>query len=93
MIVCGWCGHPTRSVDRCEACGHVWPQVPWEQRGEAVPQIRTDAAGRPSLDPKAIRRRLREAQAELGGTTTVAQLAEHLGVSDKTVRRWREMSG
>ena len=87
MIACGWCGHPTADEDRCESCRHPNPRLPWDQRGEAVPVIRE---GRPALDRGEVRRRLAEARA--AGATTVEQIAEHLEVSPRTVRRWRELS-
>lgn len=93
MIRCGWCHGPTANVDRCSSCGHVDPERPWLQRGEAVPHIGSDAVGRPSLDPSAIARRLADARHALGDNATVQQLAEHLDVDPKTVRRWRALTG
>lgn len=60
------------------------------------PEIQTDAAGRPGLDVNDVRRQLAAAAEVIKGrgqAATVARLAEQLGVSDKTVRRWREMVG
>lgn len=93
MIRCGWCGNPTANRDRCTSCGHVDPERPWHQRGEPVPSVHVDAAGRPALDRKAIRRRLEEARHALGADATVEQIAEFLNVSVRTVGRWRKLAG
>lgn len=93
-LICGWCGHTTAGSP-CSSCGRD-AVLPWTQRGLEPPTVRTDAVGRPPLDVAAIRRQLREATAALqsmGGTVTNARLAELLGVSDKTIRRWRELAG
>lgn len=93
-IQCGWCGQPASRT----ACGHCGrdPVLPWAQRAQEPPEIRTDAAGRPVLDDRTIRRRLAEARIaieEAGGTVTVEALAEHLDVAPRTVRRWRDRLG
>lgn len=93
MIVCGWCERPTANPDRCTSCGHPDPGRPWEQRALPVPVVRTDAVGRPALDPLAVRRRLQDARHALGPDATHAQIAEHLDVSEKTVRRWLKVAG
>lgn len=93
MISCGWCGKPTANSDRCTSCGHPDPERPWLQRGLPVPEIRTDAAGRPALDPKAIRARLDDARRALGPGATAERMAEYLDVSPRTVRRWQQMAG
>lgn len=86
MIECGWCGQPS-APDRCGHC-HRDPAVPWRQRGlEPVP-LRTDAVGRPALDPDELRHRFAVARKDLGEHATVDALAERLDVSPKTVRRW-----
>lgn len=84
MIVCGWCGRPTRDVPACDRCGHVDPRLPFIQRGLPVPS-----------ETEVRRRRLHEAEAALraeGEEPTAERLAEMLGVSDRTVRRWQQMS-
>ena len=86
MIACGWCGLATANPDRCTSCGHEDPSRPWLQRGQSPPTI----DGR--TDPTTIRRRLAEATRALGGSPTIEALAEELGVSPRTVRRWREMT-
>jgi hypothetical protein len=86
VIRCGWCGKPTANEDRCTSCGHSDPTRPYFQRGEAVPQI----DGR--LDSADVRRRLAEARSALGGNPSVERIAEHLDVSPRTVRRWRELA-
>lgn len=93
MILCGWCEHPTANPDRCISCGHPDPGRPWEQRGDAPPVVRTDATGRPALDPSVIRHRLADARHEVGQYATHAELAEFLNVSEKTVRRWLKVAG
>ena len=81
MIVCGWCGQPTKA-DRCANCQRD-PVLPWTQRAQQPPPV----------DPRDRERRLlAEARASLGRDATVEQLAEHLDISPRTVRRWREMS-
>ena len=92
-MICGWCEQPTANLVRCSSCGHPDPGRPWEQRGEATPTVRADVVGRPVLDPAAIRRRLSEARRVLGDTVTIERLAEHLEVSEKTVRRWQKVAG
>lgn len=86
MIRCGWCGGPTASHDRCTSCGHEAPERPWIQRGQEAPAV----SGR--VDATDVRRRLAEATRALGGSPSIEALAEQLGVSPRTVRRWREMA-
>lgn len=86
LIICGWCGHPTQNEIRCSSCGHEDPSRPWTQRGQDAPTI----AGR--TNPDDVRKRLAEATRDLGGSPTIEALAERLGVSPRTVRRWREMT-
>lgn len=83
MIRCGWCGKPTANRDRCTSCGHIDPERPFIQRGDPVPTYNASDVNR---------KRLADAQAELGPDATIERLAEHLDVSPRTVRRWREMS-
>lgn len=78
MILCGWCGAPTPS-GACASCGRD-AALPWAQRGQTPPQ-----ADSPT-------RRLAQAVAALGADATVERIAEHLDVSPRTVRRWREMA-
>lgn len=100
MIVCGWCGHPAGEWEttslmpvggECRACGHEDPARPWVQRGKHPPELRTDAVGRPSLDPVAIRKRLHDARTVLPGATQEA-IAEHLGISLRTLGRWQKLA-
>lgn len=79
MIVCGWCNHPTEP-GVCRSCGRD-PALPWTHR----------AMDPPTPAPEHVTR-LAEAAAALGPHATIAQVAEFLDVSDRTVRRWREMS-
>jgi putative transposase len=44
-------------------------------------------------EPEQIVRLLREAEAELAGGKTVAQVAQKLGVSEQTYYRWRQRYG
>lgn len=90
MIVCGWCGHPTKG-DPCASCGHEDPARPWRQRGQEPPVAKTDAVGRPVVDARTIRRRLAEARSALPGATG-AQLAEHLDISVRTLGRWQKVA-
>lgn len=90
-IKCGWCMTPT-SHDPCHACEHPDPTRPWIQRGLTPPQVKTDAAGRPTLDPREVRRKLREARAELGSDATTDMLAEHLRISNRTLGRWQKLT-
>ena len=83
MIRCGWCGKATEATERCAACDHIDPTRPYVQRGEPVP----------GLDRGDVnRRRLAEAMKTLGDDATIERIAEHLDVSPRTVRRWREMT-
>jgi hypothetical protein len=86
VIACGWCGHATANLDRCTSCGHEDPARPHRQRGSEPPVV----DGR--IDPTDVRKRLAEATRTLGGNPTIEALAEQLGVSPRTVRRWREMT-
>lgn len=82
MIACGWCGKPTEP-DRCGVCGRD-PVLPWTQRGLEPPES------------DAHTHELATAAAELrreGRRVTAETLAERLGVSPRTVRRWQEMAG
>lgn len=47
----------------------------------------------PPVPPPEHVTRLAEAALALGPHATIAAIAEYLDVSDRTVRRWREMSG
>lgn len=90
-IVCGWCGEATPAAPPCLVCGRD-PSIPYEQRGQAPIPVRVDAAGRPTLDEREIRKRLAVAQRaieESGRPATVSALAEQLEVDESTVRRWR----
>lgn len=89
MILCGWCGKQT-GPGRCSTCGHEDPERPYVQRGQEVPQVRL--GGRPGSDRKENARRLAEARNALGSNATVEDIAEHLDVSPRTVRRWQEMA-
>jgi hypothetical protein len=93
VIVCGWCERPTADRTRCASCGHPDPGRPWRQRGSAPPIVRTDATGRPSLSPSAVRHRIAEARHALGSDATHAELAEYLDVSERTMRRWLKVAG
>lgn len=87
-IACGWCGHATEP-SRCGYCGRD-PALPYLHRGE-TPQILNDPeAGRPVLNERQIGHRLAAAVAELGPGATVERLADFLGVSPRTVRRWKK---
>ncbi len=44
-------------------------------------------------EPERIVRLLRDAEAELAGGKTVAQVAQKLGVSEQTFYRWRQRYG
>jgi len=80
MIVCGWCGHATEpSV--CAGCGRD-PVLAWYQRGLTPPEAKQHSA-----QLAAARRRLRNK----GQSPTAEALAEEMGVSERTIRRW--MSG
>lgn len=92
MILCGWCLKPTADVARCGQCGHPGPRIPWDQRATEVPIIRAEAAGRPALDVKGIRQKLREARTNLGPEATQAALADHLGISARTLGRWQKLA-
>ncbi len=43
--------------------------------------------------PEQIIARLREADAMLGGGRSIAQVVQHLGVSEQTFHRWRNQYG
>ena len=89
MIACGWCGEPTTSLDRCSHCGHEDPARPWVQRGQEPPTAADIERADRRRRIAAARRRLEDA----GQRVTDEALAELLGVSARTVGRWREMSG
>lgn len=57
------------------------------------PTVESQDAGRPTLDPSEVRRRLADARGALGPNATLAAVAEHLEVSEATVRRWRKVAG
>lgn len=82
MIVCGWC-HADTPEFRCVACGRD-PAIPWIQRAETPPQV-AEAKRADNY------RRLVQARRDLGPDATNERIAELLGVSEKTIRRW--MSG
>lgn len=44
-------------------------------------------------EPEKIIRLLRDAEAELAGGRTVAQVVPKLGISEQTYHRWRQRSG
>jgi hypothetical protein len=87
VIICGWCGHATATLDRCTSCGHEDPPRPWVQRGQEAPTV----DGR--TDPVEVRKRLAEARAAIGAPVTTARLAEYLDVDQRTVRRWQKVAG
>lgn len=92
MIRCGWCGHSTPS-DRCTYCGRN-PTIPWEHRDLTPPVVDApDAPGRPTLEAEEVRHKLADARRALGQRATNAALAEHLGIAESTVRRWRKVAG
>lgn len=90
MIVCGWCSSAT-APGLCSTCGRD-PALPWLQRGSEPPDVKEQPAGRPRLDPAQIKHRLRLALKELPEATN-AELAEHLGIGETTVRNWRKVAG
>lgn len=94
-IVCGFCGSPVEfGAALCSNCRHD-PLTAYVQRGQE-PELIEEGAGRPTLDLADTRHRLQQATADLkamGRAVTVAHLADHLGVSDRTVRRWQQMAG
>lgn len=90
MIECGWCGHPTQPGP-CSYCGRP-AQLPWWQRGQEPPTVES-STGRPTLEVTEVRRRLADARQALGQHATNAAIAEHLGIAESTVRRWRKVAG
>ncbi len=86
-VECGWCGHPTLE-GTCSYCGRD-PLVPYTQRGPPPTRLPAPEAGRPSLEERRGRNRLSMAAEELGPGATVERTAEYLGVSPRTVRRWK----
>lgn len=88
MIECGWCGFATEAP--CSHCGRD-PELPWIQRGLEAPKVKEET-GRPTLDPSQIRQKLRIARKELNDPTN-AELAEHLGISERTLGRWQLLAG
>ena len=90
VIECGWCG-ATTAPGRCGHCGRD-PALPWIQRAQEPPTARADqeTGGRPTLDASQIRQRLRIARKELDPDVTNAALAEHLGISERTLGRWQK---
>lgn len=89
-IRCGWCGH-IAEPPRCDYCGRD-PELPWAQRGAPPPVVAPEAAGRPTLDAEAVRRRLADAREALGTGATQEAIAEFLGVSVRTVARWQKVA-
>lgn len=92
MILCGWCGRATPDGDTCAVCNHIFPTLPYTQRGLPVPVVDVHE-GRPTLVPADIKRRFAVARAALeraGKPVTIESMAEQLDVSPRTVRRWRE---
>jgi len=83
VIVCGWCAHLT-NPEACGSCGRD-PSLPWSQRGLPPP-------GESDARRDDARRRLAEARRSLGPDATAERIAELVGVSPRTVRRWQEMS-
>lgn len=95
LVLCGWCHQPTDPATKCGACAHKDPALPWLQRGEEPPVVRSEP-GRPSLDEHDIRRRYAEAKADLEGAhrdPTIEAIAERLDRSPRTVREWRKRYG
>ena len=80
-MICGWCGNASAG-DPCTSCGHEDPDRPWRQRN-VPPPIKSPARRLTAA------RRVIEAD---GRKATIEAMAEELGVSSRTVRRWREMS-
>jgi hypothetical protein len=81
VIVCGWCSADT-VPDRCSVCGRD-PALPWVQRGQEAPTV--DVAERRFRAVRQVEQALRlEGQAP-----TIERLAERMGVSPRTVRRWQ----
>lgn len=92
MIVCGWCNSATEP-GLCSSCGRN-PALPWTQRGDLPPGAKTGhRPGRPALDDRQVKQRIRIAIKDLGGSPTMAQLAEKLDVSETTARKWRKTAG
>jgi hypothetical protein len=93
-IVCGFCDATAETGAPCPVCHHD-PLTPYTQRGQEPVAVESEA-GRPALDVADTRHKIAQATAELkhmGRAVTVAHLADHLGVSDRTVRRWLQVSG
>lgn len=88
MIVCGWCNAATEP-GHCSDCGRD-PALPWVQRATVPPVATADdrEGGRPKLDPGQARQKARLARKDLGSGATNAQVAEHLGISERTLQRW-----
>lgn len=93
MIVCGWCNTAT-APDLCSYCGRD-PALPWTQRGTEPPEATEghESGGRPALDASQVRQRIRIARKELPDDATQAQLAEALGISERTLARWQKLAG
>jgi hypothetical protein len=81
VIFCGFCGQPTEP-ELCANCRHD-PVLPYLQRGQEPDPV--------ERGPE-IRRRLAQAARDLDNPTA-ERLAERLGVSARTVRRWQQMTG
>lgn len=94
-VICGWCRHPT-PPGTCDYCGHR-PEVPWVQRGVAVPAADSDGGpGRPSLDGREVRAAYDEAVTAIvasGHEATIEAIAEKLDRSPRTVRAWKQRFG
>jgi hypothetical protein len=82
MIECGWCGAPA-SGERCSHCGRN-PAVPWEQRATEPPPAQLDNHRRLADAERSLR--------EAGRPVTVLNIADLLDVSERTVRRWQQMT-
>lgn len=91
MIACGWCGHATEP-ELCGYCGRD-PTLPYVHRGTEPVQVGARTKGRPGLTQREIARRLDDAAQQLGRDATTEQIAELLGISTKTVRRWKTAIG
>lgn len=85
MIACGWCGQPTEPGPACSSCGRD-PALPYLQRGLEPPG--------PDLHARE-RRLLADATADLterGIKPTAQALADRIGQSERTIRRWQQMT-
>lgn len=87
-ITCGWCGRAAEP-SRCGYCGRD-PGLPYVQRGVAPPAVVSKDVGRPALNEHRIAQKLAVAVEEIGPDATVEQIAELIGVSPRTIRRWKK---